>query len=61
MFVSAIKVAILGIPGHGPFPKDLPDPVIVQYFNEFDQFINASGDIFIDTEFTPGSERVAAL
>ena len=61
MFVSSIKVAILGIPGHGPFPNDLPEPLIVQYFQEFDQFVQSSNDIYIDTEFSHHPARVNAL
>lgn len=61
MFVSSIKVAILGIPGNGPFPNDLPEPLIVQYFQEFDQFVQSSNDIYIDTEFSPDTERIASL
>lgn len=61
MFVSSIKVAILGIPGNGPFPKDLPEPLIVHYFQEFDQFVQSSNDIYIDTEFSNHPARVNAL
>lgn len=61
MVVSSIRVAILKDSGHEPFPESCPAPVLLSYYNDFEEFIHARADIYIDFPFQLNNDRVTAL
>lgn len=61
MFVSSIKVAILAVSGHEPFPDLCPEPLTLNYFTDLDQFARAKADIYIDCEFELNVSRISVL
>lgn len=61
MLVSSIRVAIFGNDGHDPFPATCQDPVVLSYFNDFEEFRSADAAIYVDSSFEFEPIRVEAL